>query len=336
MNESLVMDILRTMFRYKLFHVRFQGWFFLEQDWFCYYYNTNGGMLTESRARFNRDLQAAKRQQALEQGKICSSCPRPVSDASRQIVASKAGLPPPYCSQCDEQYCRTATCPVGMKDCGWCGTASCELCNYVRRCTKCCNAYCSGCKYVSKHPCLVCSGIYCGNCCESVVRECSTPGCGKSICSTCVGQEEDTAPVKTCPRCDKTLCIECGQYEVCPECNVGYICHSCAETGTCDLCNEAMLIDCGSCFQTVIKICSICEKSACTSCSRREGDLIGACDACYVYFCKECRPVGPCSCGTDCCYRFCSDCDADYCNYLCSPRASKRLKRSDSDSEDSV
>ena len=330
MDEALVMDVLRTMIPHKLFHVHFPGWY--SYRGMESYYGHDGGKLADRRVKFYRDLKAAKHQQALEQGTICSSCRLLVCDASRQmaIVASKTGLPSLHCSKCLQYYCRTGACPISMKDCSMCGSASCEACNDVRQCTSCNNMYCSECENVATHPCLICHEIYCSNCCD-YVTECSMPGCGKSICLACI-LGGDNIPVTFCEACSESYCIECGKYNDCPECEKS-LCFRCSETKTCDLCNETKLSSCDLCFGCHVETCEICKKSVCQSCSEREDKPFSGCDSCFVTFCKDCSPVAPCSCN-ECGYHFCSHCDDD--NYVCTNRPAKRLKRSDSgDSSDS-
>lgn len=325
MNEPLVIDILQTMIPYKLLEVTFPPWIYLSGMGNSYY--GDGGALTERRAGFYRNLRAAKHQQATEQGDLCSACSHPVSDESRQLVSNQNGMPPTNCLECHKPFCRTTTCPVTMKDCRFCGKASCDSCDKVLTCTACLDVACDDCKFIAESPCILCKGTYCTDCRE--VMACGVTGCKNALCNRCMfsGQPCDVS-ISHCQACIEFYCSDCSPVRFCDNCDLSF-CSECCRTESCDVC-EQHFIFCPSCYHCDVETCSFCNRSVCKSCQEQEGNSISYCDDCFQDFCKNCRDVGPCN-TDECVCHICSNCGDDdgFCLLKCSDaRPIKRQKQS--------
>lgn len=124
MNESFIVDLLRTMLPYKLCQVRFQQWSDIgEADSF-----RGNGTLASRRESFYRDLRAANSQRLRECDIACLRCHEPVYNESRQTIPNVSGVSQSDCSKCHHHFCRSSCCPVNMMDCKRCGGASCGPC----------------------------------------------------------------------------------------------------------------------------------------------------------------------------------------------------------------
>lgn len=194
-NEQLIREILRTLLPHNLLDVEFPSWISMRLTWPWLY-------------QFNHKLHAMHRQRALEQGTTCDSCSLAVCYESMQVVPKVNGVPPSHCSKCLKNFCRTASCPVDMKDCTRCGKASCDECNVVRRCDECFKSFCNACSRTDQ--CMICKGVYCDSC--SVNRgidmsSCKTSGCENAVCGACQEQSGITFP--WCDHCEWTFCSDC-------------------------------------------------------------------------------------------------------------------------------
>lgn len=274
MDEPLILGILRTMLPHKLFDVKLPFWGFLPH---------NGHGVVSWRLSFDRDLRAAMKQRELARKTQCASCQNLVRDESRQIIPSFHGMPASRCCKCHEQYCRTATCPIDMKDCRQCGKTSCTLCKEVLHCGACSMSYCSGCKEVSG-PCNVCGKHYCERCSE--VFSCAD--CKITMCSACERVSE--LSLQKCVECDTEFCSSCRPMSMCIRCDEP-ACSECCGVIECFRCaNRGVL-----CTWCIIKYdcvhCDSCDKSQCRSCEN-DGGVMGfilACGRCDGVFCTDCR-----------------------------------------------
>ena len=171
LDETVVMDILRTMLPYELFDVMF------------YPVDVSNDRLL-ARKLFFREIRAAMHRRAIQQRIGCAACNSPVCEESRQIVANELGLPSTRCYICHEHFCRTSTCPMALKQCRDCEDAFCESCDAVEQCSLCACHYCDECREVSP-ACSICQGKFCGDCRDVHTCEC----CKTTVCEECAAEE---------------------------------------------------------------------------------------------------------------------------------------------------
>ena len=69
---------------------------------------------------FMRQLNEAKSLRAQEQGTRCSYCDEPVAEESRQVIPGPEGMPALSCKICRKDFCRKASCGMGVLDCSLC------------------------------------------------------------------------------------------------------------------------------------------------------------------------------------------------------------------------
>lgn len=240
LDEQVILDILRTMLPHKLYHVEFPL--------------LNGTWPHIPRVDFIRDLHAAMKQRDLDQKVACTSCHYPVCDETKQIVPSFHGLPPSRCGVCHKPYCRTATCPTGMKDCRECGKASCAPCNEVLQCSNCAISYCSDCEFVTD-PCIVCKKRSCSVCVSIPI--CTVAGCTVALCDGCA--EQSSISLERCDICEDTICSKCYTMSRCDRCDF-QSCHEtfCSECDSGAHCSECERHFCSSCFGGDDGVCRRC------------------------------------------------------------------------------
>ena len=163
-----------------------------------------------------RCLREAKSIQAEDQHVRCHSCQLPVVDSSRQLVPNRFGPPVMKCFNCKGDFCRRASCPMDVRECGYCGKSFCQDCKF--RGEKCI------------FQCHDCKNNYCTNTCADR-NECKK--CKKECCGYCDG-------VLLCCSCESDLvCRDCGTLSDLPECDDNCVfCDNCWKTERCDSCND--------------------------------------------------------------------------------------------------
>jgi len=207
-------------------------------------------------------LREAKLQQAQET--TCITCEQPVVDTSRQVVPNVFGIPETFCSGCRKPYCKRGSCPMCIRECGYCGESYCENCKIIGQCGFCGRSHCNV---------PACGGKF-----ESCVS------CGKLCCKDCEGS------LVNCDYCKKRkTCLDCANYDVCQEdCTLCVICQA---KGNCSVCNGQFCI---KCIERNVRQCEqcreiFCDKSVCQS-------LVEHCgaSACNLVHCKNCREFEYC------------------------------------------
>lgn len=175
LDETAVVDTLRTMLPYELCDVIFYP---VSDD-------VSDPRLI-ARKFFFREIRSAMHQRAIQQDTRCSSCCHPVCDESRQLVPNELGLPSTRCYSCQNYFCWTNTCPVGLRQCRDCEDAFCETCDAVEQCVVCACYFCEDCREVSP-ACCICHGTFCEDCRKVYTCE----SCNETTCEECIEDADD-------------------------------------------------------------------------------------------------------------------------------------------------
>ena len=283
--NSIVVDILRTMVPFNLFHVRLG----------------EGILPSREIISFLHHLRSTKLQQARDKQIKCSCCQDPVARESIQLVPYKKGVPSTRCEACRNHFCRRASCSAGVLDCQQCGDPSCDACGKTKRCEECNGSFCSSCNPVE--VCGECSKAFCDDC--DLLVSCDQ--CKKQICEDCNEQLE--LPMRYCERCEDRFCRDCKSVLWCDMCD-SPACKDCAEVKGCDRCQQQFCVFCRE-----VNYLKCCEEYVCDECEAPRNcnrcmaqfcrDAVSKCEACSEQFCSDCCEVSLCcTCGKD----YCAEC----------------------------
>ena len=219
-------------------------------------------------------LRQAKLEQAQET--CCSCCQHLVVDMSRQVVPNIYGLPETHCHKCREPFCKTSTCPMGVRECQHCGESYCDTCAIVA-------------------PCLSCGRSFCRDASCGKFSMCTM--CGKLCCKDCEGLFE--CDYEHCKTKTNKVCLDCGKLPTNVCTNDCTLCKHCQNLGKCSKCKDQFCVKCsvGSARQCKKCCATLCGKPACC-------EQVQTCHACDSTHCKECGK-----------FEFCILCERSFCSY---------------------
>ena len=211
---------LRTMIHHKLSHVRF---------------NEPLPTYPCGVTDFLRELCAAKLQQALEKGVVCTACGDAIAQhESRQLSPNVTGVPNLQCRDCKNYFCLGANCPATLVVCVSCAGAKCGHCDDKSApCNACARLHCKDCA-ASFNNCVGCKEVSC-DACRSF---CAT--CNATFCFHCIDSE---ASILSCFSCNQEYCFHCRKVAMCSDCEQ-FLCEKCLEVKRCGYCSGYFCIDC--------------------------------------------------------------------------------------------
>ncbi len=160
--------------------------------------------------------------------------------------------------------------------------------------------------------CTACDGKVAEESRQVIAGICGPP---LSSCGTCHEQYcrrgSCTVNMKDCSYCGDTSCDACTQVKRCIECHESY-CEPCNPVYSCAKCSIECCEVC-DCHIDFLRFCGVCDMIICRPCNDQRNGLMACCDACYEYYCRECKKTYFC---TGCHHNFCSGC-ADFTFFDC-------------------
>ncbi len=243
---------------------------------------------------FFRTLREVRLEQAKEIH--CSSCNLPIAEETQQLVLNKFGNSSIRCFQCNQNFCKRASCPQSFHQCQVCTESFCGDCNYSFQCYTCGSNQCKDCRVGDS--CDECSQYKCEKCEEMENCEC----CRRSLCNDCRPRRGECGHSR-CKSCDDNgLCGICGIHH-CTKCVCVYTCSGCSKR----ICEKSSCREhaksCKACVATFCDYCKVFEQ--CNQCGQifcNDHNRFVDCKSCKSRHCRPCgrRKAGCHLCGVAC------------------------------------